>query len=141
MMGGQIVNLCLEAMNSHIAQIGEPTVSSPWALEIGGTGAWHHATDDPRIAVLAGQVRQDGVGLGSERDDTPPGLRVEQVPLADPWPRCTRRCFWVSVSGLPVSISNRATYIAEWVSVPSRQQLRYEIGQECRKPLALCAAS
>ena len=42
-------------------------------------GARYFTADDPGIAVLAGQVRQHGAGLGLERDDPSSSLRVGQL--------------------------------------------------------------
>ena len=35
--------------------------------------------DDPGVAVLTGQGRQHSTRLGTERNNTPPGLRVPQL--------------------------------------------------------------
>ena len=63
-------------MNSHVLQPGAGADAAPGALEIGDVGARQPAADDPGVVLLAGEGRQHGAGLGAERHDPPPGLRV-----------------------------------------------------------------
>ena len=63
-------------MNSYILKLGTGADAAPGALEIGEMGARQLAVDDLGVAHLAGQLRQHGAGLGTERDHPAASLRV-----------------------------------------------------------------
>ena len=68
-----------QVMNTHVLQSGARADAAPGLLQIGEVGPRQLADDDPGIAVLAGEVRQNGAGLGPERHDPPSSLRVRQL--------------------------------------------------------------